>query len=347
MARPKKVSMQDIAQYLGISKNAVSLALSNRKGVSEELRQQVLQAAEELGYDKHIGQDLTGKQEHSAVLILVPERIMSYEDNEHFLFYHDLIWGLEQKLRDQGFSAVIQRISLQMEQSLFLPELTHSINFDRVILFGIVREEYARLVQQKWSSLLMFDSFYRSVPGPAVTSANVEGAYTAAQYLLDQCHRRIGFIGPVHLTTSHEERWFGFWKALSEQSVMVDESCCLLESKGFHHTEEEIRHFLDTCGHLPTAFLCGNDRIALLLMTELQTRQIRVPEDISVIGFDGLDMSASSEPPLTTMKVDKNGMCEAAARWLQMETGRKEAPPNMRWYVPVSLIARSSVKTLV
>jgi DNA-binding LacI/PurR family transcriptional regulator len=282
-----------------------------------ELKMRVLQTARELGYltdlhDRDRSEDLT------AVTVLVPERIMSYEDNDHFLFYHDLIWGLEKRLREEGFSAVILRISHEMEENGLLPELAHSIPARGCILFGIAHHEYSAMVQKRLGPVLMFDSYYRDIPSPVVASANLEGAYEAVRYLIDCGHRSIGFIGPTNLTTSHEERWFGYWKAMTENEIPVNPQLTLLKSEGFHATEREIDSFLDVTAERPTAFFCGNDRIALMLIGALKQRGIRVPSDISVIGFDGLPQSSASEPPLTTMKVDKEGMCEAAKQQSSM-----------------------------
>lgn len=340
MPRPKKVSMQDIADKLAISKNAVSLALSGKKGVSGQLRQEVLQAARDLGYGMVAEAGGPQRPEHAAVPVLVPERIMGYEDNDHFLFYHDLIWGLEKRLREKGFNAVILRISDEMEKRRKLPELALTLPSRGMILFGIVDRDYAEMVRQRCGPVLMFDSYHRGLPGPVVTSANIEGAYEAVSYLLDCGHTRIGFIGPTNLTTSHEERWFGYWKAMRESGAAERPDFCLLESAGFARTAEELDAFLDGLAERPTAFFCGNDRIALLLIAALRKRGIRVPEDLSVIGFDGLALSETSDPPLTTMKVDKAGMCDAAAAWLLMEP---QEQPFLKWGVPAALTVRHSV----
>src|SRR3569832_1107376 len=139
MARKKRVSMQDIADQLNISKNAVSLALQNKKGVSEDMRQQVQQTAKALGYAEKPASS-------GNVLVLVPERIMSYEDNDHFQFFHDMIWGLEKSIRKKGMNAVVAPIDREMETSLRLPQHCTDIAYQGIILFGIVDMAYAAMV---------------------------------------------------------------------------------------------------------------------------------------------------------------------------------------------------------
>lgn len=336
MARVKKVSMQDIADRLQISKNAVSLALMDKKGVSEDMKSRIIQTAKELGYGPY------GKKqvEHPNLLVVVPDRITSYDDNDHFHFYHDMIWGLESAIRKSGYNAIIVRVDLAMEQNLILPGQFDDINYAGIVLFGIMEKAYAEMIWKLDVPLVMLDSYYRDLPCPAVTSANMEGAYQAAEYLIGRGHHRIGFIGPVNLTTSHEERWYGFWRAMQQSGIRVEEKWCLTYSSGYHSTRQEISELLGRMDQMPTAFFCGNDRIALLLSEVLQERGIRVPADISIMGFDDLNMSAASAPPLTTMRVNKMGMCNAAVEMLISQ--HQPSREAVRWSIHPELVERSS-----
>ncbi|WP_151734962.1 LacI family DNA-binding transcriptional regulator ['Paenibacillus yunnanensis' Narsing Rao et al. 2020] len=337
MARKKRISMQDIADRLNISKNAVSLALQDKKGVSEEMRYRILSTAREMGYGEYAGQPPAG----GNVLVLVPERVMSYQDNDHFRFYHDLIWGLEKSIRKRGLSAVIAPIGREMEERLQLPRQCKEISYTGIILFGIVEQAYARLVWELKTPLVMFDSYHRDLPCPAVTSANMEGAYEAVSMLLRSGHRSIGFIGPANLTTSHEERWLGYWRAMQEAGCELEMKQVLTYSAGFRQTEQEIEAYLNAADEYPSAFFCGNDRIAYLLARQLRKRGLSVPEDISVVGFDDLHYEEESGLAMTTMRVEKEQMCEAAASLLLSQKG--PCREMLRMYIPPTLVARKSV----
>lgn len=341
MTRRKKISMQDIADKLEISKNAVSLALTNKKGVSDELRSRIIHTAKEMGYGPYAVSD----NGESNILVLVPERIMSYQDNDHFQFYHDMIWGLEKSIRRQGFNAVIAPIDRESEQQLRLPRLFTDISYRGVILFGITLPEYARHVWEQNVKLVMMDCYHRDLPCPAVTSANMEGAYKAVSYLIECGHTEIGFIGPVNLTTSHEERWLGYWKAMQGEGREVKGEHCLTSSEGYDYTAEEISSFLSGLSKLPSAFFCGNDRIAYILAEVLQERKISVPGDISIAGYDDLQYDSSSGVHMTTMRVEKELMCDAAAELLLSLSGpSREA---VRWSIAPTLIVRESVQRIV
>lgn len=353
MGRKKKVSMQDIADQLQISKNAVSLALLNKKGVSEEMRARVLQKAKEMGYG-HFAAKPPGS---ANILVLVPERIMSYEDNDHFQFYHDMIWGLEKSIRKNGCNAVIAPIDREMETRLQLPRHCSDIAYQGIILFGIVDRAYASLIWQLDTPLVMLDSFYRELPCPVVASANVEGAFEAVSVLIHAGHRDIGFIGPTNLTTSHEERWFGYWKAMKEHGLTINDRYILTSSPSFDHTEEELGEFLDGFGpvsgpgekrqkgqkvQVPSAFFCGNDRIAYLLMRQLEKRQIQIPETVSIVGFDDLRYDGTNGVKMTTMRVEKEKMCDAAAKLLLSQS--EPCREAVRVYVPPTLVLGDSVR---
>ncbi|WP_127534579.1 LacI family DNA-binding transcriptional regulator [Paenibacillus kobensis] len=338
MARKKKVSMQDIADHLNISKNAVSLALQNKPGVGEEMRHKIIEAAKSLGYGPY------GEKPSSSgtVLVLVPERIMSYQDNDHFQFFHDMIWGLEKSIRAKGWNAVIAPIDAEMEAGLELPRHCTEMTYKGIILFGIVDRAYAKLVWELDVPLVMLDSYHRGLPCPVVSSDNIEGAYEAVSVLIRSGHRDIGFIGPTNLTSSHEERWFGYWKAMSENGLPIDLAKVVASSVSFHYTSDEICTLLDTMPQWPTAFFCGNDRIAYLLAAELKKRNIQVPEDISIVGFDDLKAGAEQGLGLTTMRVEKARMCDAAAELLLSLPGNNRE--MVRHYIRPTLVVRDSVR---
>ncbi|MCQ4088635.1 LacI family DNA-binding transcriptional regulator [Saccharibacillus sp. JS10] len=336
MARPKKSSMQDIADRLGVSKNAVSLALSGKKGVSESVRQLVKQTAQEIGYIPP--KTSTQKEESSSnILLLVPERIISHEDREHFRFFHDMLWILEETVRDHGYNAVIVRIDRHMEQHLELPKLYEDVSHIGVVLFGIIAKPYARMIWETGVPLVMLDSYYRDLHCAAAVSANTEGAESVVRLLIEQGHKRIGFIGPANLTTSHEERWFGYWRAMREAQLQIDDRYILLDADDFDEkkNEQEIGEFLDrimNTDDLPDAFFCGNDRIALLLIRRLRALNIAVPQQVKVTGFDGLEQACLPDSGVyATITVDKKQLCEAAVRLLLDGYGQKREA--IKWTV--------------
>ncbi|WP_172194998.1 LacI family DNA-binding transcriptional regulator [Saccharibacillus qingshengii] len=337
MARPKKISMQDIADRIGISKNAVSLALLGKSGVSEHVRLIVRHTAQEMGYEP----PAAAKQAERAgrnILVLVPERVIGHTDQEHFRFFHDMLWILEENIRARGCNAVIARIDREMEKQGILPRLYRDVEHAGVILFGIVDKSYACMVWETGVPLVMLDSYYRDLHCAAAVSANTEGAESVVRWLIGRGHRKIGFIGPANLTTSHEERWFGYWRAMREAGLPILEAHTLLEADDFDEAknEREIGDFLDRIktggAELPTAFFCGNDRLALLLIRRLRAMGIPASQQMEVAGFDGLKQAEAAKSGLSvTVRVDKDGLCRAAVDLLL--GGFADKRQAIRWAV--------------
>lgn len=334
--------MQDIANKLNISKNAVSLALMNKKGVSRATRELVLQCAKELGYSNTNLTDL-----NSNIMILIPERVMSYQDQEHFQFFHDMLWGLELKIRTLGMNAVVVRIDRETERTLKLPNILNDIAYRGMIMFGIIDYAYAKFIYDLGVPLVMLDSYYRDLPCPVVTSSNIEGACEAVNYLIAQGHKEIGFIGPVNLTTSHEERWFGYLMALEQHRMAIQPHLQLTQSESFSKTKAEIELFLAKLfelNQLPTAFFCGNDRTAYILQDVLEERGLPQQKWPAIIGFDDIKSPNSRHNPITTMRVQKEKMCEAAAKLIITTSASTfdNYRDVIRYYIPPILVERQS-----
>ncbi|BBI31941.1 substrate-binding domain-containing protein [Cohnella abietis] len=338
--RKKKVTMQDIADRLGISKNSVSLAIMDKKGISDELREKVNQVAKSMGYKFAAKADESQKN----VLILVPFRAMIYQDNDQFQYYYDLVWGIEKSARDQGFNAIIAKIDEEMERNLELPSLIYEVQFSSIILFGIVEKNYVRTVFNLGKPLVMLDSYYMDIPCSSVTSENTGGAYKATKLLIDAGHTEIGFIGPVNLASSHAERWLGYWKAHQDCGIKLNMDYCLTESEDYNCNLEGISSFYDHLKQKPTAFFCGNDSIASNLMDVLHTRGVAMPEEVSIVGFDDIKIATFTTPQLTTIKVDKMAMCEATIDLVQIVM--KKPDTFIKWQIPTHLIERDSVLSL-
>lgn len=340
VVRKKKVTMQDIADRLGISKNSVSLAIMNKKGISDELREKVNQVANGMGYKF----SAKGDESQKNLLILVPFRAMIYQDNDQFQYYYDLVWGIEKSARDQGFNAIIARVDEEMERNLELPSLIYEVQFSSIILFGIVEKKYVQAVLAIGKPLVMLDSYYMDIACSSVTSENTGGAYKATKLLIDSGHTEIGFIGPVNLASSHAERWLGYWKAHQDSGIKLNMEYCMTESEEYNCSKEDITLFYNNLKQKPTAFFCGNDSIASILMEVLHTCGVAIPVGISVVGFDDIKIAMLTNPQLTTVKVDKMAMCEATIDLVQIIMKNPNA--LIKWQIPTQLIERDSISIL-
>ena len=330
----KKVTMEDIAKRLNISKNAVSLALNNKPGVSEKLRQRIVRTATELNYGSFSTQ-LDNKSK--CILVIVPE----YIHNDTF-FYSDIFWAIEQEAKRQGYLSFTSSISYEAEKKLTLPLIPQELNVIGLLVIGVIRDDYLRCIYEMGLPVVTVDITYHNIPVNSIASSNIAGAYDGTSYLVECGHTDIGFIGPVYTAQSVYERWCGFHQAILKHN--------LTDHNGYHifgandhfellDTTSVLETYLDKVDRYPTAWFCAGDRIAIALISLLNKKNISVPNDISVMGFDDISVSHMISPPLTTIRVDRKLMGELAVKRL---TDQRIFHINL----PGALIIRDSVRRI-
>ncbi len=331
----KRTSMQDIADCLGISKNAVSLALNNKSGVSDGLRKKITKTAEELRYPGFYNEDEPVK---NSIIIATADYITK-EDQ----FYYDIIWAIEKEVRLRGADTIITNIEPHMEEQLELPKLLFKSGITGVILLGIIRKEYVEAVINTGASVVLVDNYYDDIICDAVVTANVEAAYNVVKYLIEKGHQKIGYIGAKDITASSYSRWIGYCKKMNENNLEVNTDYCLTEAADVSYSQEQLREFVESLTEYPTAWFCSNDYIAAYLINVLREKSIKVPEDISIVGFDDVNIAHIIDPKLTTVKVKRDLMSKKAVELLLVEKNDNEKIKIMTY---ADLVIRDSVKEL-
>jgi len=303
----KKVTMDDIARLLGISKNSVSLALNDKKGVSDELREQIIEKAIELNYGSFAARQ---DARSNCIVVIVPE----YLHNDTF-FYSEVFWAIENEAKRRGFVSINVGITREMEENLQLPQFQRDIPIYGVLVIGVLRRSYIQKLYELKHPMLTVDISYGNVPVGCVGAANMNGGYMATKYLIENGHKRIGFIGPAYVAMSVYERWCGFNLAMRNSGLPVcEEDVIFGENERFKllNTLEDLEPYMADLNQGPTAWFCAGDRTAIAMINLLVKRGIRVPEEISVIGFDDIAMAEMIFPRLTTIRIDRKRMGKLA-----------------------------------
>ena len=336
MKEYKSVTMQDIANHIGISKNAVSLALSGKTGVSEAMRARVVAAAREMGYQS----DEKKRYDKACVAAIVPEYLRG--DGS---FYSDIFWSIEHEVRRIGAMTLTIGLSKEHENALTAPALPANVHLIGYLPIGVIQPAYLDMLKAMGDPIVTVDIRSANPLISSVCSDNLGGAQQAVEYLIGRGHRRIGFIGPVFSAYSVYERWCGYCGALLNHDIPYDESLCVLGRRnGFEllDTEEAQQKYFSNLRAMPSAWFCAGDMIALTLIKLIRRHGLRVPEDVSVIGFDDLKISALVSPPLTTMRVDRKLMGREAVRLLLNQYQDRGAPVR-HLALPCTLTERESV----
>lgn len=350
----KKVTMQQIADQLGVSKFVVSKALSGKGGVSEATRERVIQAASQLGYftqPRGYGQSRKAPEPQPAasgrqsVLVLMPN--VRFQTPES-LYWGRILNGVTETLERSGLGVVI--LSDQR-----LDAVTSILNPDGFLgLIGIGQISTPLLLEVHRIGLptVLVDHEDPLIPADTVFAGNVDASMRLTSHLIGCGHRNLHFIGSTGFSSSFRDRWNGFRNALEEQGLPVQDAGDPMNAlRGIDGAdyEPELRQWLAKRRKqrtLPTALVCANDDVALVALRNLEPLGIRVPEDISLVGFDHIHEAGSpSSPALTTVHVPKEAMGRRAALRL-IERARDPKAPLEKILIASELVLRGSVKEL-
>ncbi len=326
----KKPSMRDIARSVGTSAVTVSKALAGKDGMSEKLRAKILKKAEELGYEYPGSQRLLPRTQLD-VGILIPDQYFEPES-----FYSQLYKKLVQKLAEHRHFGLLEMLTREEEQELALPNLMRSRHIDGLILLGEPGKAYYRMIAQSGTPVVFLDFYDEHGNADAIVGDNAYGSYRLTSHLIRNGHTRIGFVGNQRATSSIMDRYLGYYRAMLIHNLPVQQEWILMD-----RTDEGEWIPLELPEKLPTAFVCNCDVVARKLIQNLENRGVRVPEDISVTGFDDFEIGQPQEPGLSTFRVNTDGMIELAVKTIT-ERCAGERKPFSRTVVSGQPVYRAS-----
>lgn len=320
--------MQDIAERLGLSRFAVSRALSGGEGVGEETRRRVIETATALGYafPRQRGRDAFRTRN---VLFLVEQDRFRGD----FYFWPRVVAGAEEATRRRNLNLMVATIAAEQEKDGVLPAAISERAVDGALAVGEFSPAFLRALAGCSLPVVMVDVDGDAYGLDAVLSADALGAALAARHLAALGHQRIGFVGDLEHASSFRRRYQGLNAAKQELNLDRCDDVAIIDPAARHYWEvPEIKDALMKEGELPTGFLCANDYAALMLIGALAEMGYRVPEDISVVGFDNIHLAETNRPPLTTIHVFKERLGERAVELLAW---RVENPGSPRETVTV------------
>lgn len=334
----KKVTMQQIADYLGVSKFVVSKALSGKGGVSEATQERVIQAASQLGYFSQKNAYVkTMKLEQlpkvpagnkQSVLVLMPN--IRFQTKES-LYWGRILDGIAARLEEGGYGMVIVS-----EQSV--DHFMHFLNPNGILgLIGVGEISTPLLLEVHRIGLpmVLVDHEDMLIPSDTVFTNNYECMYRLTKHLIGIGHTQLCFVGDTAYSRSFKDRFLGFRSALEEQEGVelgsgIKENGMLVV-EGFEHEQfkEPIKQWAIKrmkAKALPSALLCANDMIAIGAVHALQELGVAVPGDVSVTGFDNIEDSYRMSPALTTVHVPKEALGKRAVERLLSRIAGKQEP---------------------
>ncbi|MCQ2592132.1 MAG: LacI family DNA-binding transcriptional regulator [Treponema sp.] len=334
MDRKKKVRLSDIAAKLNVSTVTVSKALANKDGVGEDLRKQIKELADEMGYKFKKTTNSSDGKITGNIGILIPSRFFS----QNFSFYWYLFNFLSTELLHRNFYSIMELLSDEDEKANVLPRMLNDKKVDGIIILGQINNKYIDSIRTHYDNFILLDFYTNNMTIDCVSNDDYYCSYMLTSYVISQGHKRLRFVGSFNATTSISDRFMGFQKAMLENNLSVnfDEIIPDRDEKGF-----SIPLALPE-DNMPTAFICNNDECAADLLEELNAKGYKVPEDISVTGFDNYISKHKNVIPLTTVYIKPEDTANVAADLIIKKiTG--EPYIKGRHLVSGSLIIRDSV----
>lgn len=305
-----KASVREISRMTGFSPATVSNALNNKRSVSEETARIIREAAKSMGYRQSSGLN--------AITFVLARKNGKIIDES--TFHPSVIEGVERQAsrHEMGTSFVsldfsdLDAVRPQVDAIMDDPEAA-------VVLLGTeLGEEDFELFHDRPAHIIVLDSWSDRFDFDAVVMANEESALRATSHLISNGHRNIGYLAGDFRIQNFKARERGFRQALEESGLQSDPAWRVPLGTTLERAYEDMAAWLKKAQltELPTAFFADNDVLAVGAMRALLEAGIRVPEDVSIIGFDDLSIGAFSNPPLTTVHVLKHEVGEIAVRRL-------------------------------
>lgn len=345
--QPNDVKLNDIARSSGVSLSTVSLALNNKPGVSEATRIMVLNIANSLGYKPRQVKPFNGRHHLRSIGLIIRAEPDDAEKGKSNVFYSHVIAGIENACREKHITLMLTSVLVDKYNNfpVEIPHLLEDNHADGYLMVGIhLNQLLDSALQESNPPIVLVDAYPNAHPYDSVLTANKEGSYNSVKYLLDRGHRKIGYIGGWDgAYPSFEERRAGYRACLADHSIT---DCYFANTTTRREDVLRATHELLSTHRDLTALVGVNDDTAINAINALLDLGLRVPDHISVIGFDDILAAETMNPPLTTMMIDKTNTGYLAVELLTFRKQKPDANPVMISIRP-RLIERSSVRSEV
>lgn len=325
----------DVAALAGVSTATVSRALASPEKVTAKTLELVMEAVRRSGYTPNSAARNLRTRRTMMVLVVVP--------NIANRVFAEILRGIDAELSASGYGLVIGNLDNLPEREPRYVELALSGQVDGVLLMGgRVPRAGTRSMRDAGVPIV---GLCAAIPDPSVPNVVVqdrEAGRQAVAFLAGLGHRRLGYLsGPRH-NYNEVERWAGFREGLAEAGL-GEADVVRYEGQFYAASGVEAAKAYLAAPERPTAVFAVSDEMAIAFLKTVRAGGVRVPEELSIVGFDGIDFADYTEPTLTTFSQPRHEIGHTAARvLLQALRGAPLAPEERQIRLPVTLLERAS-----
>lgn len=336
----KKLTIRDIADAAAVSPATVSLVLNGKGEISGVTRARVLEAVARLNY---VPRNIKGGGEGGGETLrfLKISKHGHTVNRDHSVFISDYIDGMSAEATRRNYT--LEVVSFEGQPISAVAESLTGAPISGVIALGTeLSEDDIRLIQAVGFPTVFIDTFYDIVDANFVDMNNEDAVYKVLSRLRSHGFERIGFVASHVDTTNFRLRQDAFFKNMARLGLKVHEGDVLSIESTHDGAYEDTRALMQGGLDLADCYFCTNDIIAYGFMKALKEAGIRIPEDVSIIGFDNLPQSATTEPALTTIDVSKRKIGYLAVTILDDLINAAESQPAVKMLVGADLVLRAS-----
>lgn len=333
------ITAKELARLLNLSEAAISLSLNNKPGVSTQTRKRVWEAAQELGYDFSRRAVPHMELKGSICLVIYKKSGAVVADTP---FFSSLTEGVLVGCKKHDYELVIRHLyeDENLDDQLYLLE---SAKFAGIILLATeMNLSSIQPFSQIKTPIVILDSYFDTLSYDSVLINNIQGAFIATDYLIGKRKQQPGYLHSSYSISNFEERADGFYKAIRFHGMSTSKSIVHQLTPSQEGSHADMKALIDAGEELAGCYFADNDHIAIGAIAALKEAGYRIPEDISIVGFDDIPLCEMLSPPLSTIHVPKQYLGETAARrMVQIIEDKKHNPVKIE--VSTTLVKRKSV----
>jgi DNA-binding LacI/PurR family transcriptional regulator len=316
------VTIKDIAKAAGVSHPTVSRALNNHPAISESTRERIIELAHQMGYVPNAtarGLKTSRTRALGAILQVMDDP-----------FWSEVLEGVDSILHPEGYSLFVASTHDDKQREKEVVQVMMQRGVDGILLLSPqFREDQCQLLKSYDLPMVMVNNEGAVDCQYIIYNDDLYGAGLVTKHLIDLGHTRIAFLGKRR-SASNNDRLAGFRAEMQAAGLKVDKRYIYHTSAGNPLGGREGAAYLLSLDEVPSGIVCYNDFLALGVYNYLQENGLRIPEDVSVVGYDNISIAAYLFPPLTTLHQHKFELGEGAARMmLEVLSNRQQKNRNL------------------
>lgn len=322
MERRKTVRLEHIAAEVGVSIVTVSNALKGKKGVSDEMRKKIQETAARMGYQT--AESETKKKKSYIIGVMVAERYVK----EFPSFYMDVYKRVAQEATKRGSMTILEVVDENRERMVHGFSIFNGTEIAGIIIIGEMNRAYIMEVRNHYSVPIVCVDYYDALEGmDYIVTDSYGGMEQMTEILLNAGLKNLMFVGTPEATGSIADRYLGFCKAFEKRQIKLKKNHILYDRK---KDQYNYKINVELPAELPEGFVCNCDKTAKILLGKLLEKNVRIPEDVSVVSFDHYYSQSNDGVELTTYENDEKIIAQISVSTLMKRIESRKKPAGVR-----------------